>query len=292
MTNKIDPKTKIGYVHLTISDFGVSLPFYQEVLGFQVHRQDGDTAYLGAGHEDLVVLTENPQARPPARATGLYHFAILVPSRRELAHSLRQLAETRAPVQGFSDHGVSEALYLADPDGNGIEVYRDRPQTDWYDARGRFRMGTDPLDVRGVLSELEQDGGIWKGLHPDTLIGHMHLQVAQVQSAEAFYREVLGMDVMINMRTASFMSAGGYHHHIGMNVWNSACAPPPPPDSIGLRYFTVQLSDAQAVGRIADNVHNAGLKVQETEQGLLVHDPSRNGIVLTTVPERQNIQSR
>ncbi len=287
MTNRIDAKTRLGYVHLTVSDLDALLPFYQEVLGFELHRREGGTAYLGAGREDLVVLTENPEARRPGRATGLYHFAILTPSRLELAQSLRRLAETQAPLQGFADHGVSEAIYLADPDGNGIEVYRDRPRKDWYDASGRFRMGTDPLDVRGVLAELEKVDGKWQGLNPDTVLGHMHLQIAQVKPVEAFYRDVLGMDVMMNWGTASFVSAGGYHHHIGMNTWNSAGAPPPPPDSLGLRYFTMQIPDSAAASRIADNVHEAGLNLQETEEGLLVQDPSKNGIVLTTVRELQ-----
>ncbi|MGE5139198.1 MAG: VOC family protein [Rudaea sp.] len=291
-TNRIDPQTRLGYVHLTVSDLGVALPFYTATLGFRLHRRTGDTAWLGAGGEDLLVLTENPGAKNPRHATGLYHFAILVPSRLELARSLARLAEVQAPLQGFADHLVSEAIYLADPDGNGIEIYRDRPRSEWHDERGRLLMATDPLDVRGVLAELEGHPESWKGLHPGTVLGHMHLQVSHVRPAEAFYRQVLGMDVMINMGTASFVSAGGYHHHIGMNTWQSAGAPPPPADSIGLRYFTVQLPGDESLRQLMDRVYAAGIGLEETEQGLLVRDPSHNGLVLTTARRRRDAESK
>ncbi len=290
-TNRIDSQTRLGFVHLTVSDLGIALTFYQDTLGFKLHRHEGDTAWLGAGGEDLLVLTENPEAKHLRYATGLYHFAILVPSRLELARSLARLAEVQAPLQGFADHLVSEAIYLADPDGNGIEIYRDRPRSEWHDERGRFRMATDPLDVRGVLGELEGHPEAWKGLDPGTVLGHMHLQVSHVRPAEAFYRDVLGMDVMVNMGTASFVSAGGYHHHVGMNTWQSAGAPPPPPYSIGLRYFTVQLPGEEPLRQVTDRLYTAGLKLEETEQGLLVRDPSQNGLVLTTVREKAGIGS-
>jgi catechol 2,3-dioxygenase len=283
--NTISPKTKLGYVSLTVPDLDRSLPFYREVLGFKLHGREGDTARLGAGKGDLLVLKENPEAKHPAFATGLYHFAILVPSRLELARSLKQMADMGTAFQGFADHGVSEAIYLADPDGNGIEVYRDRPKSEWYDSRGRFHMTTAPLDMEGVMRELEQDPQKWSGFDKDTVLGHMHLQVSSVKPAEAFYRSVLGMGLMLNWGTASFVSAGGYHHHIGMNIWNSAGAPPPPPDAAGLRYFTVKLPDADSLAQIADRVHAAGLPLTETEEGLSVADPSSNGIVLTVDPE-------
>ncbi len=281
MNNSIHPETRLGYVHLTVRDLKPSLEFYQNVLGFKVHRQDGDTARLGANGADLLVLTENPSARYAHGTTGLYHFATLVPSRVELAQVLKSIIETETPVQGFADHLVSEAIYLADPDGNGIEIYRDRPRQEWRDARGNFRMGTEPLDLKSVLGELEGHEK-WTGLDPRTVLGHMHLQIANVRRDEAFYHEVLGFDVMMNLGSASFLSAGGYHHHIGMNTWNSAGAPPPPSDAVGLRYFTVQLPDHDELSRVVDRVHDAGVSVEETETGLLVRDPSHNALVLTT----------
>lgn len=143
-------------------------------------------------------------------------------------------------------------------------------------------MGTDPLDVQGVLAELDGREGKWLGLDPQTILGHMHLQIADVRRDETFYRDVLGFDVMMNLGSASFLSAGGYHHHLGMNIWNSAGAPPPPPDAVGLRYFTVELFNHDELNKTVDRVHNAGVPVEETETGLLVHDPSHNGVVLTT----------
>ncbi len=282
MNNSIHPGTRLGYVHLTVRDLKRSAAFYQNILGFKLHREDGDTAHLGAGGADLLALTENPNAPIARRATGLYHFAILVPARVELARVLKRIGETETPVQGFADHLVSEAIYLSDPDGNGIEVYRDRPRAKWHDAQGNFRMGTDPLDVQGVLAELDGREGKWLGLDPQTILGHMHLQIADVRRDETFYRDVLGFDVMMNLGSASFLSAGGYHHHLGMNIWNSAGAPPPPPDAVGLRYFTVELFNHDELNKTVDRVHNAGVPVEETETGLLVHDPSHNGVVLTT----------
>lgn len=282
MDSTIHPDTRLGYVHLTVRDLKRSIAFYQNILGFKLHRQDGDTAHLGAGGEDLLVVTENPSALAVRRATGLYHFAILVPSRVNLAQVLKNIVTTETPVQGFSDHLVSEAIYLADLDGNGIEVYRDRPRAEWYDAQGNFRMGTDPLDLSSLLGELNGNAKTWTGLDPKTVLGHMHLQIADVRRDEAFYRDVLGFDVMVNMGSASFVSAGGYHHHIGMNIWNSAGAPPPPPDAVGLRYFTVHVPSHDELGKTLDRVRAAGVSVDETETGLLVRDPSQNGVVLTT----------
>ncbi len=282
MTSSIHPDTHLGYVHLTVRDLKKSIAFYQSVLGFKLHQQNGDTARLGGGGADLLILTENPSAPIVRRATGLYHFAILVPSRVNLALVLKNISDTDTPVQGFSDHLVSEAIYLADLDGNGIEVYRDRPRSEWYDSNGNFRMASDPLDLRSLLGELDGKEDTWSGLDPKTVLGHMHLQIADVRRDQAFYRDVLGFDVMMNMGSASFVSAGGYHHHIGMNIWNSAGAPPPPPDAVGLRYFTVQLPNRDGLSKTIDRVRNAGVPVDETESGLLVRDPSQNSVVLTT----------
>jgi len=277
----------LGYVHLTVANLDRSLAFYQHALGFKLHRRDAtaDTAYLGAGGPDLLALTELPGARHAPRRTGLYHFAILVPSRLQLAHSLKQIADTQTPVQGFADHLVSEAIYLGDPDGNGIEIYRDRPRAEWHDAQGNFRMGTEPLDIDGVLSELEgheDEQSEWNGLDPATTLGHMHLKVASTRDSKTFYCDVLGFDKMVDWPSALFISTGGYHHHLGLNTWESAGAPPPPPDAAGLRYFTMNLPDKNEVDKVLDRVRHAGLAVEEHPQGWLLRDPSQNGIVLAT----------
>jgi catechol 2,3-dioxygenase len=200
----------------------------------------------------------------------------------ELAKSLRRLAETQWPVQGFADHLVSEAIYLPDPDGNGIEVYRDRPRSEWPKLNGQIRMATDPLDLDGVMSELEGRDEPWTGLHPQTVLGHMHLHVGNLPQANAFYGDVIGLDLITRLgNSALFMSAGGYHHHLGLNTWAGVNAPPPPPDAIGLRYFTMKLPLADEVGAIADRVRRNGGSIEENDAGILVRDPFQNGVWLT-----------
>jgi catechol 2,3-dioxygenase len=279
----LHPATRLGAVHLTVSDLGRSLPFYQNVLGLQLHERAGGVARLGAGGEVLLTLTEQPGARRFIRGhTGLYHFAVLVPSRLELARALRRMAEARVPMDGFSDHLVSEALYLPDPDGNGIEVYRDRPRSQWYDARGNLRMATDPLDIDGVLGELAAHPEPAALLAGGTVIGHVHLHVAHIAEAEAFYLDGLGFDRMARYGpSASFASAGGYHHHLGLNTWAGAGAPPPPPDAVGLRFFEVIVPDAEALNTTVDRARAAGLVFEEQANGLLTRDPSHNALLLT-----------
>src|SRR3989441_9331341 len=221
----IHPATIIDSVHLTISDLNRSVRFYEAQLGFKVHRRDDRTAWLGPGGNDLLVLTESERAPRVRGTTGLYHFAVLVPSRIELARSLRRLVETDTVMQGFADHGVSEALYLADPDGNGIEIYRDRPRADWPIVNGRLQMGADPLDLDRILAE--DSGGDGHGLAPGTGIGHVHLHVSRLAGAERFYVDGLGFEVMQRYGpSALFGSAGGDHHHIGLNTWAGVRAPP------------------------------------------------------------------
>jgi len=276
----LPPNLTLGYVHLTVADLNRSLPFYQQSLGFKLHGREGDTAYLGAGGPDSLLLTERPNAQSYRGRTGLYHFAILTPSRLELAHSLRRIAETQTPVQGFADHYVSEAIYLADPDGNGIEIYRDRPRSEWRDAEGNFRMGTDPLDIDSVLAELDGRDEAWNGLDPATVLGHMHLHVRNIPEGQKFYCDVLGFDLMASLGSALFVSAGGYHHHIGMNIWGTAGASPPPPESVGLRYFTVHLPDRAEVDKVLSRVREANAPIEEHPQGWLIRDPSQNALVL------------
>ena len=275
--SSLHPDTCLGYVHLTVTNLPQSLAFYQRSLGFQLHHREGDTAYLGAGRADLLVLTELPGATPPGRTTGLYHFAILVPSRPDLARVLRNLVETETHLDGAADHLVSEALYLSDPDGNGIEIYRDRPRTAWEYPNGTLKMGTDPLDYQGLVAELKEDSGLWDGLPPGTILGHMHLHVANIPEAEAFYSGVIGFDVMARYQpSASFMSAGGYHHHLGVNTWNGVGAPPPPPDAVGLRYFVVRLPSEPEQEKLIVRLDKAKVPFERRENKVVVRDPSQN----------------
>ncbi len=279
----IPPSTTVDRVCLTVANLDRSIQFYQNSLGFLLHRREGETAYLGAAKNEFLILIEHAgQPRNP-KETGLYHFAILVPSRAALALSLKHLTDTNTPVEGFGDHLVSEAIYLSDPDGNGIEVYRDRPVGEWsYTLTGQVRMATEPLDVNGLLGELKNPAPEWAGLPSNTRLGHVHLQVSSIRTSEEFYCRVLGFDLMTRMGpSASFVSAGGYHHHIGLNTWAGRDAPPPPPDSIGLRYFGIHLPDSIELDALVERIQKAGIQYDATPEGYFVRDPSQNGILLT-----------
>ena len=276
----IDPATRIGAVHLTISDLRRSIRFYETHLGFLVHRRDERAAWLGAGGPDLLILSQCEAAPRVRGTTGLYHFAILVPSRAELARSLRRLVATNTIMQGAADHGVSEALYLADEDGIGIEIYRDRPRGQWPLVEGQLRMGADPMDLEALLAEAGRAEGN-AGLAPDTVIGHVHLHVSRLEEAHAFYVGLLGFEVTQRYGpSALFVAAGGYHHHIGLNTWAGVGAPPPPPGAIGLKHFVVSLPNGAALAAVHERLRAAGVVPQAIDGGLLIHDPAKNAILL------------
>lgn len=271
----------LGPVELKVADLGRSLAFYEGVLGLKV-REVGDGARvveLRAGDAPLLLLHELPGAqRKPAGTTGLYHLAILTPSRRELARTLARLAEARYPLGGASDHLVSEALYLDDPDGNGLEIYADRPRSAWPRAGHEVRMAVDPLDLEGLLAARGDEP--WAGLTDEAVIGHVHLHVATLPATEAFYGGVLGFELMQRFPSALFMAAGGYHHHLGLNTWAGVGAPPAPDDAAGLRRFTILLPDEGAREAVAQRVRAAGLPLEEQAEGLLLRDPSHNALLL------------
>ncbi len=271
----------LGAVHLTVADLDAAIDFYTRRIGLRLKVRSEGEARLGTRDEDLLVLVARPDARRARGTTGLYHFAILVPSRADLANVLRHLVETRTPLQGASDHLVSEAVYLADPEGNGIEIYRDRPRAEWPLRDGRLRMATDPLDVDGLLAE--SAGGTWSGLPDGTRMGHVHLHVSRLPETEAFYTGVLGFDLVQRYGGAAlFVSAGGYHHHVGLNTWAGEGAPAPPPDSLGLRFFEVRLPDADALAALAARVRESGARAKDVPCGLDVADPSGNHLRFTT----------
>ncbi len=287
MKASIDAAAHIGAVHLTISDLDRSVRFYESQAGFTLHRREERTAWLGAGAADLLVLTASETAPRVRGATGLYHFAILVPTRADLARALRRLVTTDTVLQGAADHGVSEALYLADPDGNGIEIYRDRPRAEWPFVNGQLRMGADPVDFDRLLADADPHDD--RGLAAGTVIGHVHLHVSRLDQAHRFYVGVLGFDLMQRYGpSALFVSAGGYHHHIGLNTWAGVGAPPPPPGAIGLRHFDVVLSDDAALAVVEESVRAAGVPVERSDEAVLVRDPSSN--VLRFVPTAATAQ--
>ncbi|TML99163.1 MAG: VOC family protein [Actinobacteria bacterium] len=279
---EIPAATRMGAVHLTVADLDRSIAYYEWALGLRAgERQDGRVA-LSAGGEDLLVLYEQPGVRSARGYCGLYHFALLLPERVDLARWLAHAARERVPLVGLSDHYVSEAIYLSDPDDHGIEVYWDRPREVWEGAVAE-RLTTVALDTRSLLGELEDGAGaVFDGLPAGTVMGHVHLRVADIPSTIAFYRDVLGFALMASLGTsAAFLSAGGYHHHLGANTWESAGAPPAPADAATLRRATVVLPDAAARDQVAEQARAAGFEVVAVDDGgVLVRDPSGNPVVL------------
>ena len=279
----------MGPVHLTVSDLERSLEYYRRVVGLDVLEQGADRASLGADSTELLGLVEQPGAQPSDGYTGLYHFALLAPDRPSLARWLAHAVRDQVPLTGLSDHYVSEAIYLRDPDRHGIEIYADRPRELWEGRVGE-RMTTEPLDVRDLLGEADGD---FDGLPAGTTMGHVHLKVAAIPQTVEFYRDVLGFDLVVErVPQAAFLSAGGYHHHLGANTWESAGAPPPPVGSAALRHATVVLPSAEARDEAARSVADAGQEPEETATGTLVRDPSGNAVLLTATSEPASAQTQ
>ena len=279
----IPPETHIGQVRLRVADVDDLTRFYERVVGLQVVERDGGLVRLGTeGGEPVIELVSAPEAQPaPDFTTGLFHLAILVPDRPELARALRRVAEAGWRLTGASDHLVSEALYLRDPEGNGIEIYRDRPRDQWNLDSGELRMATLPLDLDGILSELEPGGEEPNGMPAGTTMGHVHLQVADIPASEGFYEGALGLDVVVRSYPgALFLSAGGYHHHVGLNTWQSQGAPPPPEGALGLDRYELVLPSTAAVDDAAAGLGQRGDPVR-LDEGVLATDPSGNRVLLT-----------
>lgn len=284
MPDSISPQTRIGCVHLTVGDLTRQVEYYERRIGLRARSRDG-AAQLGAGGEALLTLWENRQATRPRRTTGLFHFAILLPSRPWLARTLAHLIRTETPIAGASDHGVSEALYLSDPEGNGIEIYRDRPREEWPREGDGYRMKTDPLDGAGLLAEAGDAPDRGGELPSETRMGHIHLHVRAIDEARQFYVGVLGFQETARMGTSAlFVSAGGYHHHVGLNTWNGAGAPAPPSGSQGLRRYEMVLPDETEIDRVASRLRGAGITMERGDEGLETADPSGNRIVLRRGP--------
>jgi catechol 2,3-dioxygenase len=269
----------MGPVELTVADLERSLDYYRRAIGLEVLERKNGRASLG-GDRELLVLDELTGAKPAPRNTGLFHFALLVPERRELARWLAHALRQQVPLTGASDHFVSEAIYLRDPDAHGIEIYADRPREVWEGQVGR--MTTEPLDLENLLGELgEPVTESFGRLADGTVMGHVHLQVADIPETVRFYRDVLGFDLMVSIGAqAAFLAAGGYHHHVGANTWNSAGAPPPPEGSAALRRATIVLPDSESRDEALERVRAAGQEPEETPDGPVVRDPSGNSLLL------------
>jgi catechol 2,3-dioxygenase len=284
----IDPATSVGMLALTVADLERSLLFYTEAIGLALLRREGVEATLGVAGRPLLSLTEQPGAQQWPRGgrsyTGLYHFAILMPTRADLGRWLRNWLDLGFPLPGQGDHYVSEALYLEDPDGHGIEVYRDRPRDQWQWSGGQVRMGTGPVDIRGLLTEAAGSGEAWTGQPAGTRLGHIHLQVGDIPQAARFYHEVLGFDIVAQMPSALFVSAGGYHHHIGMNTWHSQGAAVAPANSVRLRLFIIDLPTDEARRAVLDRLDGAGIAYAQQDEAVAVQDPWQNTILLRVGP--------
>jgi catechol 2,3-dioxygenase len=278
----IDPATSMGAVRLTVADLEGMRDFYRDAIGLAELAGDHDVVRLGADSQSIVELVGDSDAPPRPRGTsGLFHLAILVPTRADLARALQRVAEAGWRLSGASDHLVSEALYLSDPEGNGIELYRDRPRDQWPVRDGVLQMDTLPLDLDGLLGELRREEAS-AGMPAGTRIGHVHLNVGDLTAAEAFYSGALGFEVTVRgYPGALFVSAGGYHHHLGLNTWAGEGAAPPPDGSRGLREFEIVLPDESALEKLERRITANGIEYQRNEDILHVVDPAGNRVALT-----------
>jgi catechol 2,3-dioxygenase len=270
-----------GPVRLRVADLDSQREFYERAIGLSPIDSADGVARLGSDGTPVVELDHRADApaRPP-RTTGLFHLAILVPDRAALAAALARAVRAGGRISGASDHLVSEALYLNDPEGNGIEIYRDRPRAEWERDGGEIRMSTLPLDVDGLLAELREDEP--DSAMPDgTRVGHVHLNVADLDAAERFYSGLLGFDVTVRgYPGALFLSTGGYHHHVGVNTWAGPGAPAPAAGSRGLEWFELSVDDAPGLAELERRLGDAGAPIERRPESLLTHDPSENGLLL------------
>lgn len=278
----LDPRTTVGPVSLIVADIARSVAYYEALGLVRLEQTDSGETILGVPGTPLLRLTVQAGVRPwpTDRVTGLYHFALLVPTRADLGRWLRHWLSQGNSLPGQSDHLVSEALYLRDPDEHGIEIYRDRPRDQWTWAGGQLQMAIDPLDLRSILAEGERLKDPWTGLPQGTRMGHIHLQVGDIARAEAFYCGVLGFEVMAHMSSALFVSAGKYHHHLGLNVWHSRGGSPADDNTARLKAFTIQLPDEEARSAVLARLDAAAIPYAQEEGGIAVRDPWQNTLLL------------
>jgi catechol 2,3-dioxygenase len=273
-----EPNIFVGEVNIKVKNLDYSLTFYQNIMGFQVLEKSEGKAVLTTDGKTPLVTLEQPEdaVAKTARTSGLYHFAILLPSRADLSVFLRHMIQTGYPL-GAADHYVSEALYLNDPDGNGIEVYRDRPSAEWKWNNGLVDMATEELDGNAILEESDAE---WNGLPAGTLMGHIHLHVANLKKAEQFYTKGLGFEIVSYYPQAAFLSTGGYHHHIAINTWQGEGAATPPKNSVGLNWYSLVFPNAAVRQNAIKQLKQLGALVTEEADFYVTSDPSGNQIRL------------
>jgi len=277
-----EPITFVDKVNLKVQDLERSIDFYTEVIGFKVLEQTSKFASFSADGKNVLLSVEQPDQVVPkqGRTTGLFHFALLLPNRTDLSNIVKHLADLGVQV-GSSDHLVSEALYLSDPDGNGIEIYVDRDPSEWNWRNGEVEMTVDPLNFTDLLSVGEQQS--WTGLPAETVMGHIHLHVSELKEAEEFYVNGLGFELVNRFGTqALFISDGKYHHHIGLNTWNGVGVPTPSPDSVGMESYTLRLPSEDKKNKIIERLKELGASVTEENGSSVTKDPSGNHIRLIT----------
>ncbi|GAA0423718.1 catechol 2,3-dioxygenase [Virgibacillus salarius] len=270
--------TYVGDVSIHVTNLNNSLDFYQNIIGFHILERNERKVVLTADGKTSLLTLEEPEKvlSKQVKTTGLYHFALLLPTRADLASFLMHCLQQNVQL-GASDHLVSEALYLSDPDGNGIEVYSDRLSSAWEWINNQVTMATEPLEGEGLLAELKSP---WMYLPNKTVMGHIHLHVAHLEEAKQFYVEGLGFNVVSNYPGALFISTANYHHHIGLNIWNGEGAPAPENNSVGLKLFTLVYPDKQTLDDAIDRLKASEVKIKEENNGYLVEDPSKNLIHL------------
>lgn len=273
------PNTYVTNVELKVSDLQRSLTYYQDVIGFKVLHQESHKATLTAdGRTALLTIVQPETVEEKQRmTTGLYHFALLLPTRRDLANIITHFHE-KGVYLGASDHAVSEALYLNDPDHNGIEVYVDRPESEWTWYVDQVHMVTEPLNIRSIL---EEGNGNWSGLSEGTVMGHIHLSVSNLAEAEQFYTKGLGYNIVSRYGTqALFISTGRYHHHIGLNTWHSENAPKLGENQVGLKTFSLRLDNEEQASSMKANLRAMGAPVIDIDGGFQTEDPAGNVVLL------------
>lgn len=291
MTEAVAPTTEsfalsrpvhVGQAHLVVVDLNLLGRYYQQVLGLEQLEASASGTVLGAGGKPLLTLTtRGDAARAPRNAAGLFHNAFLMPNRQELAHWLAHAAHMGVQFDGASDHLVSEAIYLTDPEGNGIEVYRDRRPDEWrYNPDGTVQMATDRLDLQALYDSAPKTP--WAGMAPDAAIGHIHLQVGNVPEADRFYEGILGLKKMASYPGASFFASGAYHHHVAANVWNSRNATARRGAMTGLNDYALTFNDQDMLARILATLDAQEIKVDRTADGYRLLDPW--GIGITLIP--------
>ena len=267
-----------GEVHLNVLDLDRSIRFYKEIIGFKILKEESNKAVLTVDGKTPLLIIEQPKNVTPKepQRTGLYHYALLLPERADLGMIIKHFVKNKIAI-GASDHKVSEALYLSDPDGNGIEIYTDRDPSEWGWENGEVTMSTDPLDGESVVASSE--GKQWDGLPEGTVMGHVHLHVAHLPETETFYN-ALGFEVVTNYPQALFMSNGKYHHHIGLNTWSGEGAAQPSVASVGLQWYTLLYPDEVVLTEAIAKIKELGATVESLADGYLAKDPSGNRIVL------------